>query len=170
MSETSENSVAADAAPPQMSQETPPTRKRGRPPLSAAEKAARAAAKPRKVREAAPRPRTAPVDVPRIASAPITDEKLKGLLLATHQIAAIALRMPELALDDAEAATMGEAIQRVLTEYNIALSGKTAALIGLAGACAIVYIPRAVLIKERRTRERGDGARVVSIKQPDSAA
>lgn len=146
-------------------------RKRGRPPLSAAEKAARAAAKPRKVREAAPRPRAERVPMPpRASSAPITDEKLKGLLLATHQIAAIALRMPELALDDAEAATMSEAIQHVLTEYNIALSGKTAALIGLAGTCAIVYIPRAVLIKERRLRERGDGARVVSIKQPDSAA
>jgi len=161
-----------NTAPDTVATNAPPApRKRGRPPLSAAEKAARAASKPRKVREAAPRPQSARQSAPRaVSSAPITDEKLKGLLLATHQIAAIALRMPELALDDAEAATMSEAIQHVLTEYNIALSGKAAALIGLAGACAIVYIPRAVLIKERRLRERGDGARVVSIKQPDSAA
>ena len=172
MSDIPENDVpvtaVADAAPA-----VPAKRKRGRPPLSDAEKAARAKTRPavRKVRESAPRPRVATTPEPsRSTDAPITDEKLKGLLLAMHQIAAIATRTPELALDDAEAATMSEAILRVLTEYDIAISGKAAALIGFAGACAIVYIPRAMLIKDRRQRERGDSARVVDIKRPGDAA
>ncbi len=152
-----------------------PKRKRGRPPLTDAEKAARANARPapRKVRERVTPARSAATPAASRAaktSAPITDEKMKGLLLATHQIAAIALRAPEIALDDAEAATMADAILTCLREYDIALSGKAAAMIGLVGACAIVYIPRAVLIKDRKLRERGDSARVVNLKQPDSAA
>ena len=172
MSDIPENSepvtADADTAPA-----VPAKRKRGRPPLSEAEKAARAKTRPavRKVRESAPRPRAAAVaETPSATDAPITDEKLKGLLLAAHQIAALAARTPELALDDAEAAAMSDAILRLLTEYDIAFSGKAAALIGFAGACAIVYIPRALLIKERRTRERGDSARVVDIKRPGDAA
>lgn len=173
------NDVALSADAPRAPDAVPasdaPRRKRGRPPLSAAEKAARANARPapRKVRErVTPARPPAGASAPRDAnaSAPITDEKMKGLLVATHKIAAIALRAPEIALDDEEADTMADAILTCLREYNIPLTGKAAAMLGLAGACAIVYIPRAVLIKDRKLRERGDSARVVNLKQPDSAA
>lgn len=169
----SDDAVNADVSADNAPSAALPKRKRGRPPLTDAEKKARADARREKTVREAPTAQRKPLprDATKNYAMPdISAEKIKGLLLATHKIASIAGRVPELALGDDEAAAMAEAILAVLHEYNIPISGKAAALIGLAGTSAMVYLPRLVLIKERRGRERDDGVRVVNLKQPDSAA
>ncbi len=129
--------------------EAPVKRKRGRPRKNPD-------APQRVVREAPAKPRTAAASATRVTASigELSPDKLKGLLQALHQVAAIATRAPEFALDDDEAASMAEAIAAVLREYNVPISSKVAALIGLGGTCALVYGPRVVLIKRRQAAER----------------
>lgn len=66
-----------------------------------------------------------------------------------HKLAAIATGIPELELSDQEGATLGQAIANVAQEYDLALDGKTGALLQLAAACGMIYVPRFLHLKKR---------------------
>jgi len=69
-------------------------------------------------------------------------KKLQGW----HQLAAMLLRTPELALDYDEAEMLVNDVENLTREYGISLTGKTAAWLGLAGSAAMIYAPRAMLV------------------------
>jgi len=72
-------------------------------------------------------------------------KKLQGW----HQLAAMLLRTPELALDYDEAEMLVNDVENLTREYGISLTGKTAAWLGLAGSAAMIYAPRAMLVMSK---------------------
>jgi hypothetical protein len=72
-------------------------------------------------------------------------KKLQGW----HQLAAMLLHTPELALDYDEAEMLVGDVENLTREYGISLSGKTAAWLGLAGSLAMVYAPRALIVAQK---------------------
>lgn len=66
-----------------------------------------------------------------------------------HQLAAIATGIPELAITAEESQMLGMSIANVAQEYDLALDGKTGALLQLAAACGMIYVPRFFELKKR---------------------
>lgn len=79
----------------------------------------------------------------------IDESVLARQLIGAHLIAAQVTRMPELAIDQEEADLLAKGISGIAQEYGVALSGKAAAWMGLLGACAMVYGPRAVTVYQK---------------------
>ncbi len=135
--------------------------------------------RPPKVREAAPTqevPHAIPDETPtaekarrgrkpRAKKEPIDTNVLARQLMGVHLIAAKVAKMPELAIDAEESELLAKGIAGVLVEYDIPMSGKTAAWLGLLGAAAMVYAPRAVVIAEKK-REASNPQAVPSQAQP----
>lgn len=94
-----------------------------------------------------------PVDIPLLA------KQLKGI----HQMGAMMLGLPMLQLTDPEANMLADAFAAIAREYDIALSGKTAATLQLLGTAAMIYVPRMLLIdqyvkqKKAAARDPADG-------------
>jgi hypothetical protein len=83
------------------------------------------------------------------ASKKMEPDALARQVEGLHQLMALALGVPELALQSQEAAMLGGAIAAVCDEYDLSLSGKTGALLQLAAAAAMVYGPRFVAVGQR---------------------
>ena len=66
-----------------------------------------------------------------------------------HSLMALAMGIPELQLQPAEAEMLGGAIAQVCDEYDFSLSGKTGALLQLLAAAAMVYAPRVIAVGAR---------------------
>lgn len=77
-------------------------------------------------------------------------------LLFAHAVAAQITKIPDIAIDSGEADILSGAITNLMIEYDIALSGKTAAMMGMLGAVAIVYGPRVVLITDKIKRAKAN--------------
>lgn len=75
-------------------------------------------------------------------------------LLFGHAVAAQLTKIPDIAIDSGEADILAGAISNLMTEYDIALSGKTAALLGMLGAAAIVYGPRIIMATDKIKRAK----------------
>jgi len=88
-------------------------------------------------------------------------KKLQGW----HQLAAMLLRTPELALDYDEAEMLVNDVENLTREYGISLTGKTAAWLGLAGSAAMIYAPRALIVASKVQQ-----ARAQKIPQPPQGA
>ena len=93
------------------------------------------------------------VDIPALATQ----------LQFAHRAAALVFKTPELALDKDDCETLAKSLAALMREYDIALSGKTAALLGMLGACAMTYGPVFMLVKERKAKER---ANIVDVQIP----
>lgn len=89
-------------------------------------------------------------------SKPVDKGALAKQLMFGHAVAASITKLPDLALDQGEAQILAEAITTLMEEYDIALSGKSAALLGMAGAVAIVYGPRIMLIAEQAKKNKAE--------------
>jgi hypothetical protein len=61
---------------------------------------------------------------------------------------------PEIKLEADEAEELARDIVNCMREFGFSVSGKFAALIGLASTAAAVYAPRAVMIIQRKKMER----------------
>jgi hypothetical protein len=72
-------------------------------------------------------------------------KQIQGL----HALGAMVTGIPELQIAEQEAHALAGGVVAVAKEYNLEISGKTGALIQLAAACAAVYIPRVLIIKQR---------------------
>ena len=126
------------------------------PSIEEGEQPKRKRGRPAKVKEAPP------VD----GAQPIIDEKKRGRkpkkkeemdpkflgrqLVGLHLIAVKLTHIPEIAIDGEEGELLAEGIIGVIKEYDISVNGKTGAWLGLIGAAAMVYAPRAVVIAEKR--------------------
>ena len=71
-----------------------------------------------------------------------------------HKLMAMATGIPELAISDEEGSMLGTAIAAVAQEYDLALDGKTGALLQLAAACGMIYVPRFIHLKNRVAANR----------------
>lgn len=77
-------------------------------------------------------------------------KQIQGL----HALGAMMTGIPELQLHDKEAEMLAGGVVAVAKEYNLDISGKTGAMIQLAAACAAIYVPRFVVIKNRVAKQR----------------
>lgn len=95
-------------------------------------------------------------------------KQLQGL----HLIAVNITGMRELALADAEAVMLSDAVVNVCEEYGLSISGKTGALIQLLAACGMVYLPRIALVKQRVliAQQKKEAERVVNGSDHANAA
>jgi hypothetical protein len=120
--------------------------RRGRPPAS--EKTGDAGTP----KATAPKTRT-----PRKKAAPsdqaIEPETLAKQLQGVHVMIAMMTQSPEMQLSEPESLELAKAVSGVCAEYNLSLNGKTGAMIQLLGAGAMIYLPRLVMIKQRKTKE-----------------
>ena len=73
-----------------------------------------------------------------------------------HAVGAHLLRLPELAITEAEAFQLTEASINLVREYDLTVSPRTAAWIAFVGAAGIVYVPRAIQIQSRIQRQRAE--------------
>jgi len=73
-------------------------------------------------------------------------QQIQGL----HMIAAQMTGQPIFALSEGESKMLAASVIRMAGEYNLAMSGKTGALVQLLGVCAVIYVPKLVAIKKAR--------------------
>lgn len=76
-----------------------------------------------------------------------------------HAAAARLTRLEDLEIDNDEAEMLADSIATLMREYDIALSGKTAALLGIVGAMGMVYGPRFIMIREQVQRRKAAQAK-----------
>ena len=83
-----------------------------------------------------------------------TSGDISRILFSMHMMAASFLKVPELALDDDEAKTLADAVNRVTEQYDIPLMDeKTRAWVNLAMVGTTVYGPRLVAFKMNRKKK-----------------
>lgn len=76
-------------------------------------------------------------------------EALGKQLVGIHALAAMMLQLPEVQITEQEGVALGTAVVAVCEEYNLSVTGKTGAAIQLLAAAAMIYAPRAFMIKAR---------------------
>lgn len=97
---------------------------------------------------------------------------MAGQLQALHMMAAVITKIPELQLSSGEAEALAKSLAEVQKEFGFQISGKTAAIIGLIGTGAMIYLPRAPSIsanineKKRKLKEK----RVVPVEESNEQA
>lgn len=74
-----------------------------------------------------------------------------------HALASMATGIPELQLGDKEAEMLSQAMANVSAQYDLKIDGKTGAFIQLAGAMAMIYLPRLSVIKQRIAARKAGG-------------
>lgn len=117
-------------------------RKRGRPKGSKA----RTGAKAEKEKLAVTEPEIEPPDVPSTVVA-----QIGAALAGIHQMLAIGLQAPEMALSEGEAQALAEAIANVGRYYvAVRTSNRMAAWGALLMTVGVIYVPRAMMIARRR--------------------
>lgn len=79
----------------------------------------------------------------------IDTEKLTKQVKGLHEMLAMMLQEEKMRLTDTEAVMLAESYAAVSREYDLALDGKTGALIQLAGTCAIIYLPRFAYMQKK---------------------
>lgn len=72
-------------------------------------------------------------------------KQIQGL----HQVAYVATGIPELQIEEAEAVMLSDALANVAEQYDLAIDGKTGALLQLMAACGMVYVPRFLHVQKR---------------------
>jgi len=75
-------------------------------------------------------------------------------LVGIHALAAMFTQLPELQLSEQEGEQLGAAIINVCDQYSLSVDGKTGAAIQLLAAAAMIYAPRAFMIKRRLEEQR----------------
>lgn len=137
-------SIESGNTPP--NDETPKPKKRGRP--SNADKARMEA---EQIESGGATPKSA-ASKPRKQKASYSEADI-GLmakqLVGLHQIAAMATGIPEIQIAEHEAALLAAAIVNVSTQYDLAIDGKTGALIQMVGVAAMIYVPRLGAVSKR---------------------
>lgn len=80
----------------------------------------------------------------------LTAEHIQGF----HQIAALATGIQELVIGEEEAKNLSDAIKAVSAQYDVLISGKSAAWMNLALIAAMVYVPRLMVGTMRIRQEK----------------
>jgi hypothetical protein len=121
----------------------PPKKRRGRKPMPRDENG-------NIIRDGKTESDSVTVSAPKKRGRKKTAEIDKGLLarqiVGLHQIGAMVSGIPQMAISGDEASVLAEAVANVAAEYDLAIDGKTGALLQLAFACASVYGPRIYMV------------------------
>lgn len=126
--------------------EAPVKRKRGRPAMTEAEKAARAKAAGKSSAKTAKAKR-----------GPYSNDEISTMgnqIVGLHLMASMALGIPELQLQAQEGERLAKAITDVAIEYDLALDGKTGAALNLILCAGITYGPRFMMVTARAKAEK----------------
>lgn len=75
-------------------------------------------------------------------------------LVGLHALAYAATGIPECAINDQEGEMLAGGVAAVCEQYNLAISGKTGAMLQLFAAAAMVYGPRYVSLQRRMAQAR----------------
>jgi len=81
-------------------------------------------------------------------------EALARQIMGLHQVALLATGIPECQITEQESVILATALNAVVEEYGLSLSGKTGAALQLFGAAAIVYGPRIISIQQRNAQAK----------------
>jgi hypothetical protein len=87
------------------------------------------------------------------------------ILFSLHQMAAVGLKVPEMALDPKEAQVLGQAIADVQSHYDFDVSAETTIWVNLVMALGSVYGPRAVLIYHRKQKVKEKSRPLASVSE-----
>jgi hypothetical protein len=139
--------TAGPGTTPPPATEPPKRRGRGRPVGARTQSAPLSETPVADVSEPPPQPQQR-----RRRSKAVDTDLLAKQLTGVHEIAAKVTGLPFIKLDQQEAKILADAIAGVAREYDLALDGKTGAMIQLLAAGAIVYGPR-VIVFQRMKRE-----------------
>jgi len=71
-----------------------------------------------------------------------------------HVMVAMITGFGELQISDQESLMLAKGVSAVAEEYGLSLDGKTGAAMQLFGAAALIYVPRALMIKSRADAAR----------------
>ena len=82
-------------------------------------------------------------------SVDVLAQQIKGL----HAVAAHVTGQSVIMISDAESNMLANSLNEVMDQFDFAPSGKVAALVGLFGTAAVVYIPRLVHVNRMRKAE-----------------
>ena len=82
------------------------------------------------------------------------EDKLAKQIIGLHTIGAMMTGIPEMAIGVAEGEMLAAAVLAVAAEYNLELSGKAGAAIQLLAACAAIYVPRLLMVKQRVAQQQ----------------
>jgi hypothetical protein len=126
--------------------EAPGPKKRGR--KSNAEKARMAA----EAIEAGGEPPKSTGAKPRAKKASYSDADIGAMakqLVGLHHIGAMMTGMSELVISEQEAVMLSSAIVNVSQQYDLAIDGKTGAMIQILGTAAMIYVPRVLSISAK---------------------
>lgn len=93
-----------------------------------------------------------------------SEEKLAAQIQGIHAIGSMISGIPELAIGEKEAEMLASAVMAVAAEYNLELSGKTGAAIQLLAACAAIYVPRLIMVKQRVAKQQA----ITNVIGPDA--
>jgi hypothetical protein len=88
--------------------------------------------------------RKASSDIPAIANQ----------LMFWHSAASKLLKQPLIEIERDEADMLAKSLAKLMEEYSIVISGKTAAIVGMLVSVGAIYGPRVMLIQEIKERER----------------
>lgn len=124
----------------------PPKKRRGRPPRNA-----EAQEKLDEEKATGEKPKGKPGPKKRTMGADAS-ELLARQLMGLHHMAAMFTGLPVIILSDAEAKMMADALCNVANEYDLAISGKTAATLQLVATLGMVYVPRLIEINNLKTK------------------
>jgi len=81
-----------------------------------------------------------------------TIENLARQIQGLHFIAVKMSGFKELEISESESVMLAESVVNVAREYDLALSGKTGALLQLTGVAVMIYLPRLMSINERKAQ------------------
>lgn len=95
-------------------------------------------------------------------------DKLARQIMGGHLIAAQFLG-PEIAIDETESKMLAESVVNLAEQYDIVVSGKTAAWLGLIATAAIVYGPRVPALVAKVKAKAKRKALPVPITQENAA-
>ena len=70
------------------------------------------------------------------------NEKMARQICGIHLVIAQITGIPEIALSENDGVALAESVNNVCDQYDLAIDGKTGALIQLAGTAAMIYGPR----------------------------
>lgn len=80
--------------------------------------------------------------------------KIKNNILAIHQGVAILTRQPIFTLKEDEGQILSDALCDVFDHYGIDLAGKAGVWVSLISAVGVVYVPRALMLREVTRQQR----------------
>lgn len=86
-------------------------------------------------------------------------------LAGLHLMAASITKVGELQISDSDSQVLAQGISAVAEEYGLALDGKTGAALQLFGACAMIYVPRFIMFKQRMAIQARTGVSDATVVQ-----